>query len=381
MANFNDLTNELAAHFDLGPGAEALVHYVLDLIAAERDGLNGFLKKFEQAGLGADVEIWRCRCGAKPLSVRQVKKVLGAEVIKQLAKNLEVPQGFASKLLGHAIPPIIGRLTAESAVSEAIPSFVPVFPGLSRSSSWPLSAVGLPGWAQIPLVRMQNGGDSARFRLVTTGVAVLLTLAVLGYAISSGVAVDHSAAMATTQGPNADIIEPASVARTSTGDTGVQAEIKNPKAEPDGAASAAAAPKLTGTRLNSKERTARADSARVIGTLGSFTIHFPPKSAKIPPHSHPIVRRLAAMIEKLPAGTMVQIDGYADSTGSRTVNMELSQRRADSVDLALIHAGVDPAVLSPRGLGTPSLSVSANGTSEPQSNDRRVEVCVVQQHS
>lgn len=53
--------------------------------------------------------------------------MLGAEAIKQLAKNLAVPQGFASKLLGHAIPTIIGRLTAEGAVSEAIPTFVRYF--------------------------------------------------------------------------------------------------------------------------------------------------------------------------------------------------------------------------------------------------------------
>ena len=119
----------------------------------------------------------------------------------------------------------------------------------------------------------------------------------------------------------------------------------------------------------------------MIGTFGSFTIHFPPKSAKIRPHSRPFMHRLAAMIEKLPAGTVVQIDGYADSTGNRTANMELSQRRADFVDLALIHAGVNPAMLSPRGLGTPSLSVSSSGTGEPQSNDRRVEFRVVQQHS
>jgi outer membrane protein OmpA-like peptidoglycan-associated protein len=30
------------------------------------------------------------------------------------------------------------------------------------------------------------------------------------------------------------------------------------------------------------------------------------------------------MIEELPAGTMVQIDGYTDSTGNPTANMELS---------------------------------------------------------
>lgn len=35
MANFEDLTDELAAQFDLGPGAEALVHYVLGVLSLQ----------------------------------------------------------------------------------------------------------------------------------------------------------------------------------------------------------------------------------------------------------------------------------------------------------------------------------------------------------
>lgn len=261
MANFEDLTDELAAQFDLGPGAEA------------RRGLDGFLEKFEQAGLGAEVETWRGRCGGAPLSVRQVKKVLGAEAIKQLAKNLAVPQGFASKLLGHAIPTIIGRLTAEGAVSEAIPTFVPVFPHLPRPS-WSLSAVGLHGGAQIPLGRVENGRDTAGLRLVTATVAVLVTLALFGYAISSGVAVDHSAAIAAGQGPAvaADTIEPASAARELTGDIGVQAEIKNPKAEPDKSGSAATRSTCWHKVERKRKNSSGGQSARVIGI---WVVHHP----------------------------------------------------------------------------------------------------------
>lgn len=61
---------------------------------------------------------------------------------------------------------------------------------------------------------------------MTATVAVVVTLALFGYAISSGVAVDHSAAIAAGQGPAvaADTIEPASAARELTGDIGVQAD-------------------------------------------------------------------------------------------------------------------------------------------------------------
>ena len=124
------------------------------------------------------------------------------------------------------------------------------------------------------------------------------------------------------------------------------------------------------------------------GTLQIADRPFPPNSATIPSRSLPLVRRVAGTIEELPPGTIVQIDGYTDSTGNPTANMELSQRRADSVDLALIHAGVSPAMLSPKGLGSASLSDGVSSTiktlsktTEPQRHDRRVEFHVAQQQS
>ncbi len=122
--------------------------------------------------------------------------------------------------------------------------------------------------------------------------------------------------------------------------------------------------------------------------LHSLTIRFAPDSAKIPSRSLPLVKQAAGMIAKLPAGTVVQIDGYSDGTGNRTANIELSQRRADSVDLALIHAGVNPAMLNPRGFGDASFSFSSNRTIDSRSNtrelqryERRVEFRIAKQRS
>ena len=122
MANFANLADEIAARFDLGPEADALLEYVLARIASEREGLDGFLKKFKNAGLEAEAEAWISGHATAPLSARQVKKALGAEVVKEVAKCLGVPQGFASKLLGYAIPKIIGLLTADGASIEAAPA-------------------------------------------------------------------------------------------------------------------------------------------------------------------------------------------------------------------------------------------------------------------
>ena len=88
MTNFATLADEIAARFDLGPKADSLVQYVLGRIAAE--GLDGFLKRFENAGLQGEARSWQGRRADVPFSVRQVKKALGAEVIKEVAKSLGV---------------------------------------------------------------------------------------------------------------------------------------------------------------------------------------------------------------------------------------------------------------------------------------------------
>jgi outer membrane protein OmpA-like peptidoglycan-associated protein len=112
-------------------------------------------------------------------------------------------------------------------------------------------------------------------------------------------------------------------ARKTTGDLGFQDGIKNRKAELYSSGNTRSRAVLAGTGLNAGEGTGHADNARMIdeGTLESLTIHFPPNSATISSRSLPLVRRVAGMIEELPTGTMVQIDGYTDSTGNPTANM------------------------------------------------------------
>jgi uncharacterized protein YidB (DUF937 family) len=292
MASFQDLTDEIAAQFDLGPEADALVQYVLGHIAAERRGVDGFLDKFKNAGLEAEAESWLGGRGGVPLSVRQVKKALGAEVIKEAAKTLGVPQGFASKLLGYAIPRIIGLLTADGAISEAIPTGISIFPGWAHPSLWS-SAAGLRSEAQTPQRRVE--GDASSFRFVTPATALLITLVLFGYAISSGSTIDHSATVdhsvtVATGGNFAAItgsLKTALGARETTGDLGFQDGIKNSKAELYSSGNTRSRAVLAGKGLNTGEGTGHADNARMIdeGTLESLTIHFPPNSATIDPPS------------------------------------------------------------------------------------------------
>ena len=70
---------------------------------------------------------------------------------------------------------------------------------------------------------------------------------------------------------------------------------------------------------------------------------------------------------------IIEIVGYSDSTGSYDYNMQLSQRRAQSVANYLQAQGVNAARLTTRGAG-PNQPVASNATVEGRSANRRVEV-------
>ena len=69
----------------------------------------------------------------------------------------------------------------------------------------------------------------------------------------------------------------------------------------------------------------------------------------------------------------IEIVGFTDSTGSRQYNMDLSQRRAQSVATYLTAQGVDGTRLSTRGAG-PDQPLASNATADGRAQNRRVEV-------
>ncbi|MBM7060129.1 OmpA family protein [Pseudomonas sp. UL073] len=69
----------------------------------------------------------------------------------------------------------------------------------------------------------------------------------------------------------------------------------------------------------------------------------------------------------------IEVIGYTDSTGSRAHNMDLSQRRAQSVAGYLTAQGVDASRVSTRGMG-PDQPIASNATPDGRAQNRRVEV-------
>jgi outer membrane protein OmpA-like peptidoglycan-associated protein len=71
----------------------------------------------------------------------------------------------------------------------------------------------------------------------------------------------------------------------------------------------------------------------------------------------------------------ITVEGHSDSTGSHAYNMDLSQRRAESVRPYLISQGVPQEMIKAQGIG-PDRPIADNRTAEGRANNRRVEIIV-----
>jgi uncharacterized protein YidB (DUF937 family) len=229
MPTFDDLTEEIAARFDLGPKARALVQEVLGLIAAQPGALGGFLNKFLAAGLDIKVASWLRGPYPMALSVRQVKKALGAEAVKAIAQKVGVTEGFGAKVLGYAIPKIIIWLRGGGTVPEAISAAIQAFPRPTPASSPPSPAkFSSRTDGRVPRPRIQGGEDIPARRLVFPGAALVMTLGLFGYAIIAG-----------TPGDQAPVQSPARVAQNAPAASPVTHSTQS--AQPSGTEAARAA--------------------------------------------------------------------------------------------------------------------------------------------
>jgi outer membrane protein OmpA-like peptidoglycan-associated protein len=88
------------------------------------------------------------------------------------------------------------------------------------------------------------------------------------------------------------------------------------------------------------------------------------------------LQKLGTLIQRNPRGTFT-VEGYTDSFGTPEYNLDLSQRRADSVKQYLVEAmGISPVQIETRGYGATKFRTSPNGSIEEQSPNRRVEIVV-----
>ena len=106
---------------------------------------------------------------------------------------------------------------------------------------------------------------------------------------------------------------------------------------------------------------------------GGVTFAF--DSAALKPQFDPVLDKVSATLAEYNQ-TVVQVAGHTDSTGSHSYNMQLSERRADSVKSYLVTRGVPAQRLQTVGAG-PDHPVADNATEAGRAQNRRVEITIV----
>ena len=72
---------------------------------------------------------------------------------------------------------------------------------------------------------------------------------------------------------------------------------------------------------------------------------------------------------------IIQVQGFADSTGTESINQDLSDQRAASVARYLSAEGIDPSRIRTEGFAS-DFAAKPNVTAEGRERNRRVEVTV-----
>ncbi|MEO1334139.1 MAG: OmpA family protein, partial [Myxococcota bacterium] len=121
--------------------------------------------------------------------------------------------------------------------------------------------------------------------------------------------------------------------------------------------------------------TANADPGRTGDVLPDGTVRFQIGSYELTARSEAVLDRLAELLKRRRELDPVLLVGHTDDSGSQSVNIALSVKRARAVKAALVKRGLQPSRLQVEGVGSQE-PLTLETTDEARSQNRRVELWV-----
>lgn len=112
---------------------------------------------------------------------------------------------------------------------------------------------------------------------------------------------------------------------------------------------------------------------RIILNMPSNVTFATDQDQVIPPF-YPTLDSVAIVLRKFDK-TLIDVDGHTDSVGNAGYNMDLSNRRANSVANYLAGRGVDPRRMSAMGYGL-ERPIASNASEMGRAQNRRVEIAI-----
>jgi outer membrane protein OmpA-like peptidoglycan-associated protein len=121
------------------------------------------------------------------------------------------------------------------------------------------------------------------------------------------------------------------------------------------------------------------DSLSIVLNNYSKQIHFEIGKTKLKHNVDiSIFTKIAALMIKNSKAYKFELSGHTSSVGSKVLNRELSQRRADLLKNIFVEYGVNPLVLSAIGEGE-ERPLTHNNFPESRASNKRIEVKVISQ--
>lgn len=114
---------------------------------------------------------------------------------------------------------------------------------------------------------------------------------------------------------------------------------------------------------------------KVGAEMNLYNIYFETDSFTVLQESEPELQKLSAFLNQNPT-LEVEIQGHTDNTGSASKNLELSEKRAQSVAVYLISRGIDAARLKCAGYGEEK-PVADNETDQGRRMNRRTTIKIL----
>lgn len=118
MSMFDSMIDDVAKRFELGDRAGTLLSALLSLVTNSRGGVEGFLDRFRNVGLGDLADSWVNRDANTHISNEQLESALGEETINDLAARAGIDYEKTRAASAFMIPHVIDQMTPEGVVPD-----------------------------------------------------------------------------------------------------------------------------------------------------------------------------------------------------------------------------------------------------------------------
>ena len=90
---------------------------IVSAVVEKHGGLQGLVSQFEQQGMGNAIKSWVGDGGNQAISPDEVHKVLGSDMVKQMAAKFGISSDEMASKLSTVLPQAIDKMTPEGKVA------------------------------------------------------------------------------------------------------------------------------------------------------------------------------------------------------------------------------------------------------------------------